>query len=364
MITRELDVALGERSYRISIGCGLLDDAATLHGAIGGRQVLLLSNTTVAPLYAARIEATLQGLKWATHLLDDGERHKTIESATRVWQALAELGAQRNATLIALGGGVIGDLGGFAAACWMRGIDFVQVPTTLLAMVDSSVGGKTGVNLPQGKNLVGAFWQPRLVLADIATLRTLPEREYRAGLAEVVKYGAIGDARFFAWLEDHADALTARDEAVIADAVLHSCRHKAGVVARDERENGERALLNFGHTYGHALETIGDYRQWLHGEAVAIGMALAARLSAALGIADRTDADRLEALLQRLGLPTQRPENADPQRIVALMRLDKKALSDRLRLILWRGIGRAEVVDGVDAAAIVASLQGTKAGNS
>ena len=356
MTVHELDVALSERSYRIRIGAGLLDDAASLRAAIGGRQALLLSNTTVAPLYAARVEAALDGLRWQRLLLDDGERFKTVESAARVWQALAELGAQRNATLIALGGGVIGDMGGFAAACWMRGIDFVQLPTTLLAMVDSSVGGKTGVNLPQGKNLVGAFWQPRLVLADIDTLTTLPEREYRAGLAEVVKYGAIGDPDFFAWLEKHVDALTARDTDVIAEAVLRSCRHKAGVVARDERETGERALLNFGHTYGHALETIGDYRQWLHGEAVAIGMVLAAQLSAALGLADRTDAERLQMLLTRLGLPTARPDNADPDRVVALMRLDKKSLSDRLRLILWRGIGRAEIVDGVDAEAITASL--------
>lgn len=356
MSAHELDVALGERAYRIRIGPGLLDQPELLRAAIGGRQALLLSNTTVAPLYAAKLEAALEGLRWSTLLLEDGERHKSIDSASRVWQALAELGAQRNATLIALGGGVIGDLGGFAAACWMRGIDFVQLPTTLLAMVDSSVGGKTGVNLPQGKNLVGAFWQPRLVLADICTLRTLPEREYRAGLAEVVKYGAIGDLVFFEWLEAHADGLNARDETLIAEAVARSCAHKAGVVMRDERETGERALLNFGHTYGHALETIGEYRQWLHGEAVAIGMLMAAQLSAALGLADRSDAERLGLLLTRLGLPTTRPDNADPERVVALMRLDKKSLSDRLRLILWRGIGRAEIVDGVDAAAIVASL--------
>ncbi|MBK9655155.1 MAG: 3-dehydroquinate synthase [Rhodanobacteraceae bacterium] len=356
MGAHELDVALGERAYRIRIGPGLLDQPELLREAIGGRQALLLSNTTVAPLHAAKVEAALEGLRWGTLLLEDGERHKSIDSASRVWQALAELGAQRNATLIALGGGVIGDLGGFAAACWMRGIDFVQLPTTLLAMVDSSVGGKTGVNLPQGKNLVGAFWQPRLVLADISTLRTLPEREYRAGLAEVVKYGAIGDLAFFEWLEAHADGLSARDETLIAQAVLRSCQHKAGVVMRDERETGERALLNFGHTYGHALETIGEYRQWLHGEAVAIGMLMAAQLSAALGLADRSDAERLGLLLTRLGLPTTRPDNADPERVVALMRLDKKSLSDRLRLILWRGIGRAEIVDGVDEAAIVASL--------
>ena len=357
MSVRELSVALAERSYAIRIGSGLLDDPEHLRAAIGGRQVLLLSNTTIAPLYAQKVEAALDGLRWSKLLLPDGERHKTIDSAQRVWQALAELGAQRNATLIALGGGVIGDLGGFAASCWMRGIDFVQIPTTLLAMVDSSVGGKTGVNLAQGKNLVGAFWQPRLVLADIATLRTLPDREFCAGMAEVVKYGALGDADFLSWLETHAEALRLRDETLIAEAVFRSCQHKAAIVARDERESGERALLNLGHTFGHALETIGNYQTLLHGEAISIGMVMAARLSARLGMADPSDSERLEALLSRLGLPTTRPPEAAPERMLELMRLDKKTLSDRLRLILWRGIGRAEIVDGVDAARIEASLR-------
>jgi 3-dehydroquinate synthase len=356
MNVRSLDVLLGDRSYPIHIGTGLLEDAAGLRAAIGGRQVLLLSNTTVAPLYAARVESALSGLTTRTLLLEDGEQYKTVESAQRVWQALAGLGAQRNACLVALGGGVIGDLGGFAAACWMRGIDFVQLPTTLLAMVDSAVGGKTAVNLAHGKNLVGAFWQPRAVFADTGTLATLGERQYRAGLAEVVKYGAIVDPEFFAWLETHAQALLERDSEVVAEAILRSCRHKAAIVARDERETGDRALLNFGHTYGHALETIGEYRSLLHGEGVAIGMHLAARLSAALGLASIDDAQRLERLLQTLGLPTQRPPEAAAAHIVQLMRLDKKALSDRLRLILWRGIGQALIVDDVDAAAIAANL--------
>ncbi|GMU42092.1 MAG: 3-dehydroquinate synthase [Xanthomonadales bacterium PRO6] len=355
-MSAELEVPLGERGYRVRIGQGLLADPDPLRAAIRGRQVLLLSNTTVAPLYAARVETALTGMQLRTVLLEDGERHKTVESAARIWQALAELGAQRNATLLALGGGVIGDLGGFAAACWMRGIDFIQLPTTLLAMVDSSVGGKTGVNLPQGKNLVGAFWQPRLVLADIDTLATLPAREYRAGLAEVVKYGAIFDAAFFDWLERHADALSARAPETLAQAVLRSCRHKTAVVVRDERENGERALLNFGHTFGHALETLGDYSLLLHGEAVAIGMCMAAQLSAELGLAPTADGARLRELLRALGLPTTRPSPVAPRRMVELMRLDKKTLSDRLRLILWRGIGRAEIFDGIDAEAVVASL--------
>lgn len=355
-MTASLSVALADRSYPIHIGADLLQQAPLLRGAIRGRQVLLLSNETVAPLYAAPVEAALDGLRVASLLLPDGESYKTVESATRVWTALAELGAQRNACLIALGGGVIGDLGGFAAACWMRGIDFIQVPTTLLAMVDSSVGGKTAVNVPQGKNLIGAFWQPRLVLADIRTLATLPEREYRAGLAEVVKYAAIVDAPFFQWLETQAAALLAREDAVVTEAVLRSCTHKAAIVARDEREQGERAWLNFGHTYGHALETLGQYRTLLHGEAVAIGMMMAAHLSATLGLASHADSERLRKLLSLLGLPIGRPPSASPERIVELMRLDKKTLSDRLRLILWRGIGRAEIVDGVDAEAILGAL--------
>ncbi|MBA8884519.1 3-dehydroquinate synthase [Dokdonella fugitiva] len=346
-----LDVALGERAYPIHVGPGLLADTARWREAIRGRHVLVVSNETVAPLYLARVEAGLRGHVHASLVLPDGEAHKTLATCARVFDALAALGANRDATILALGGGVIGDLAGFAAACWMRGIDFVQMPTTLLAMVDSSVGGKTGVNLPAGKNLVGAFHQPRAVIADTSTLATLPEREYRAGLAEVVKYGAIGDAAFFAWLERHADALNARDDAALAEAIAASCRHKAGVVARDEHEQGERALLNFGHTFGHALETATGYGNLLHGEAVAIGMVLAARLSAERGHASHDDACRLARLLAAFGLPTAAPA-ADPERLLALMQLDKKNLGGRLRLILWHGIGAAAIVPDVDAAAI------------
>lgn len=358
MPIHELTVALGERSYPIRIGTGLLADAAALRAGIRGRQVLLLSNRTVAPLYADLVEAALSDLRWQRLELDDGEQFKTLASAQRIWEALAEMGAQRDACLMALGGGVIGDLGGYAAAGWMRGIDFVQLPTTLLAMVDSSVGGKTGVNLPQGKNLVGAFWQPRAVHADISTLTTLPEREYLSGLAEVVKYAAIADLGFFVWLEQQAGALRDREPVALAEAVLRSCQHKAAIVARDEREQGERALLNFGHTYAHALETLGEYKDLLHGEAVAVGMVLAATLSAQLGMSDAAASERLIRLLLRLGLPVSSAHTADAEAIVNLMRLDKKTLSDRLRLILWRGIGRAEVVDGVPEAAIVRALQG------
>ncbi|MFC4818733.1 3-dehydroquinate synthase [Dokdonella ginsengisoli] len=350
-----VEVALGARTYPIWIGAGLLGDPARWRTAIGGRHVLVVTNETIAPLYLQRVQAGLDGFTHSALVLPDGEAHKTLASGGVVFDALARLGASRDATLLALGGGVIGDLAGFAAACWMRGIDFVQMPTTLLAMVDSSVGGKTGVNLPAGKNLVGAFHQPRAVVADTATLATLPPREYRAGLAEVVKYGAIGDAAFFGWLEAHAGALNARDEAALVEAIATSCRHKAGVVARDEHEHGERALLNFGHTFGHALETATGYGHLLHGEAVAIGMVLAAQLSADLGLAPREDAARLERLLVALGLPVAPPPN-DPERLLALMRLDKKNLSGRLRLILWRGIGRAGIVPDVDEDAIRRSL--------
>ena len=348
---RRLDVALGERRYPIWIGDGLLGDAARWRAAIRGRHVLVVSNATVAPLYLARVQAGLDGLEHAALVLPDGEAHKTLAHTAEVFAALAKLGASRDATLLALGGGVIGDLAGFAAACWMRGIDFVQMPTTLLAMVDSSVGGKTGVNLPEGKNLVGAFHQPRAVVADTATLATLPVREYRSGLAEVVKYGAIADAPFFDWLQAHADALAAREPEALAAAIETSCASKAAIVARDEHEHGERALLNFGHTFGHALETVAGYGTLLHGEAVAIGMLLAARLSAHLGLASEADCERLAALLAHLGLPTQAPA-LDADRLLAAMRLDKKNLGGRLRLILWRGIGRAQIADGIDEGAV------------
>ncbi|MEO9077812.1 MAG: 3-dehydroquinate synthase family protein, partial [Rhodanobacter sp.] len=250
----------------------------------------------------------------------------------------------------------------FSAACWMRGIDFIQMPTTLLAMVDSSVGGKTGVNLAVGKNLAGAFHQPRAVFADIDTLTTLPEREYRAGLAEVIKGAAIGDEAFFSWLEQHADALAARDLDAVLEAISRKVQYKAGVVARDETEQGERALLNFGHTFGHALETAGHYTTLLHGEGVAIGMLLAAQLAERLAMSGAADTTRLRKLLLKLGLPTTIPAQMDPQQLLELMRLDKKNSANQLRLILWRGVGRAEIVAGVDEARILATLDAAIAG--
>lgn len=356
MDVQTIEVALGARRYPVWIGRDLLGDAARWRACLRGRHALVVSNTTVAPLYLERVAQGLEGLRWSSFLLEDGEAHKSFGNVGRALEALATLGATRDACVIALGGGVVGDLAGFAAACWMRGIDFIQMPTTLLAMVDSSVGGKTGVNLPAGKNLAGAFHQPRAVVADIDTLATLPAREYRAGLAEVVKGASIGDAPFFAWLEAHADALAARETAALVEAIARKVRCKAGVVARDETEQGERALLNLGHTFGHALETAGHYTTLLHGEAVAIGMLLAARLSERLGMSAAADTARLHRLLERLGLPTAMPAGSDPAQLLGLMRLDKKNTAGTLRLILWRGLGQAEIVSGVAEQAVLATL--------
>ncbi|HEX7341509.1 MAG TPA: 3-dehydroquinate synthase [Rhodanobacteraceae bacterium] len=353
---QHLDVALGARTYPIHIGPGLLDDDARWRAAIRGRHVLIVSNATVAPLYLARIEAGLTDLHHASVILPDGEAYKTLHSFEVILDALAELGATRDACILALGGGVIGDMAGFAAATWMRGIDFVQMPTTLLAMVDSSVGGKTGVNHAAGKNLIGAFHQPRAVIADTSTLASLPEREYRAGLAEAIKHSALGDAGFFDNLETLAPALLARDAAALSELIAHSCRFKAGVVARDETEQGERALLNFGHTFGHALEAEAGYGTLLHGEAVAIGMCLAAKLSTKLGMADAADGERLSVLLAACGLLTALPADVNTDALIERMRMDKKNRADSLRLILWRGIGKAEIVDPVQATDIRAML--------
>ena len=358
MTTRSHEVAVaGDAPYTIHIGADLLGDGALLARSLRGRDVMLVSDRNVAPLYADRVAAALQAARPEAqvhrHVLPAGEAAKTLAHFAEVTTALAEARMRRDATLFALGGGVIGDLAGFAAACWMRGIDCVQLPTTLLAMVDSSVGGKTAVDLPQGKNLVGAFHPPRAVIADTAALRTLPPRELRAGLAEVVKYGALGDADFLDWLDGHADALLAMDDAALAEAIARSCAHKAAIVARDPFEHGERALLNLGHTFGHAIETEQGYDGLNHGEAVAVGMVLAAQLSEVLGLAPAADTARLRALLQRLGLPVALPSGLDPDRLLAHMRLDKKAQANGLRFIVWDGIGRARVLAGVPEAAVL-----------
>ncbi len=346
----------GEFRYDICIGPGLLGDSALLGHALRGRHALIVSDANVEPLYADQAEASLLAARPAMHVsrfvMPAGEQEKTLARFCECLDALAALGATRDATVVALGGGVVGDLAGFAAACWMRGIDVVQLPTTLLAMVDSSVGGKTAVDLPAGKNLVGAFHAPRVVIADTRTLRSLPPRELRAGLAEVVKYGAIFDADFLTWLEAHVDALLAGDDTVLAEAIARSCAYKADVVSRDPYEHGERALLNFGHTFGHAIEAeqgyAGNGRDALnHGEAVAVGMVLAARLSAVLGRAPAADTQRLQALLQRFGLPTVVPAGLQAEALLARMRLDKKADASGLRFVLWERAGLAKVMSGV-----------------
>ncbi|MFC5577380.1 3-dehydroquinate synthase [Lysobacter niabensis] len=367
---RSVEVA-GDAPYAITIGPGLLDpaqpgNAMRLAHVLRGRHALIVSDSHVAPLYADRVEALLRAAKpqmvLARWVMPAGEQEKTLARFGECLDALAALGATRDATVIALGGGVVGDLAGFAAACWMRGVDCLQLPTTLLSMVDSSVGGKTAVDLPQGKNLVGAFHPPRAVIADTTTLRTLPDRELRAGLAEVVKYGAIFDADFLDWLEAHAAALLARDDAAMAEAIARSCEFKADVVARDPYEHGHRALLNFGHTFGHAVEAeqgyAGSGRDALnHGEAVAVGMVLAARLSTTLGLASAGGATRLEALLDRFGLPTALPPGLDAGALIARMRLDKKANADGLRFVLWDGAGAARVIAGVAEDAVRAVLR-------
>lgn len=372
-VVTEIEVGLGDRRYPIRIGSKLLDDPAYWRDAIRGRHVLIVSDENVAPLYARRLRDALVALPpeasvaptpgaasgWLRidiSTLPAGETHKNLEAVAEIFDALARLGATRDACVVALGGGVVGDIAGFAAACWMRGIDFVQMPTTLLAMVDSSVGGKTGVDHAAGKNLIGAFHQPRAVIADLGTLATLPDRELRAGFAEVIKTACIGDAAFFAWLESNADSLLARDAAALTHAIAACCRFKAAVVARDEREAGERALLNFGHTFGHAIETESGYGILLHGEAVAIGILLAARLSARLCISDDADTQRLRALLEKFGLPIELPPRLRADALLDRMRLDKKSRAGTLRLILWRGIARAEIVEDVGEADIRSAL--------
>ena len=344
MTFRTLFVGLGERSYPIHIGDRLLDRPELLAPHLGGRRAVVVTNTTLAPLYAERLERTLAaaGATTGRIVIPDGEAHKTWPTLDTVFGRLLEMRADRKSVVVALGGGVVGDLAGFAAASYQRGIDFVQVPTTLLAQVDSSVGGKTGINHPLGKNMIGAFHQPLVVLADTGTLASLPDREYRSGLAEVVKYGAIHDAAFFAWLEDNLDALLARDAAALARAIHRSCEVKAEIVALDERESGPRALLNLGHTFGHAIETVQGYGEWLHGEAVAAGMAMAARFSVRLGRLDKADADRLEAFLHRAKLPTEPPRMPVNAWLEAMGR-DKKNESGRITLILLDALGRARI---------------------
>ncbi|THF62971.1 3-dehydroquinate synthase [Pseudothauera nasutitermitis] len=353
-----LDVALGERSYPIHIGRGLLDDPAPILARLKTPRVALVTNDRVGPLYLERVQHGLEraGVRCTAVVLPDGEAHKDWPTLNLVFDALLGARCERSTTLIALGGGVVGDMAGFAAATYQRGMPFMQMPTTLLSQVDSSVGGKTAINHPLGKNMIGAFYQPRLVIADTATLDTLPDRELKAGVAEVIKYGLIRDAAFFAWLEDNLERILARDPDVLAQAIERSCRNKAEVVAADETERGERALLNLGHTFGHAIETGLGYGEWLHGEAVAAGTVMAARLSRDLGWLGEGDLDRLVALFERAGLPVQGPK-LGAERYLELMAHDKKVEDGRLRLVLLDGIGASRVSDAAAPERIAAAIE-------
>jgi 3-dehydroquinate synthase len=335
-----LQVSLAERSYPILIGPDLLADRARMQAHLPAGDLLLVSNTTVAPLYAGQVRAALPERRIVDVRLPDGEQYKTLECMQQVLDVAVANRLGRDCTVVALGGGVVGDLAGFAAACYLRGVAFAQLPTTLLAQVDSSVGGKTGVNHPGGKNLIGAFHQPCVVLADTATLRTLPARELRAGLAEVVKYGLIFDLPFLEWIEANVERLLELDDEALAHAIHRSCELKADVVRRDERESGDRALLNLGHTFGHAIETATGYTQWLHGEAVAAGMVVAADMSARLGMLRAADVERVRGLLERIGLPVV-PPRFGARRAFEYMSVDKKVKAGRVRLVLLERLGAA-----------------------
>ena len=349
-----VSIDLAQRSYPILIGSGLIAQPQTYADLPEASQALIVTNATVAPLYLQSLRGALQGKYRQIQevVLPDGEQHKTWQTLNLIFDALLGHACDRKTVLFALGGGVVGDMTGFAAASFMRGVPFVQLPTTLLAQVDSSVGGKTGINHPLGKNMIGAFYQPQLVVCDLEVLRTLPERELSAGLAEVIKYGPIADLGFLDWIAAHLDALLARDPVALAHAVKRSCEIKAHVVAQDERESGLRAVLNFGHTFGHAIETGLGYGQWLHGEAVGCGMVMAAELSCRLGLIEPAFAQRLTALIGRAGLPVRGPQLAaedNAGRYLELMRLDKKSQAGEIRFVLIDGPGRATVRPAPDA---------------
>lgn len=352
-----LTVALGERSYPIHIGPGLLRQAELIVPHLPQPRVAVVTNTTVGPLYLKTLADALQaaGIEVIPITLPDGEQYKNWETLNQIFDALLTHRAERKTTLIALGGGVVGDLTGFAAACYQRGVPFIQVPTTLLAQVDSSVGGKTGINHPLGKNMIGAFYQPRVVLADTETLNTLPDRELSAGLAEVIKYGLIRDLPFLTWLEANMERLTARETEALTHAIYHSCRNKAEVVAADELESGQRALLNLGHTFGHAIEAGMGYGNWLHGEAVAAGTMLAAELSRRLGYLTDADVGRIAALFERARLPVRAPALGE-ETYLAYMGVDKKVEGGRLRFVLLKRLGEAFVTADVPADVLRATL--------
>lgn len=347
---KKIIVELGDRSYPIYAGNDLLSKTKLLAKHIRSKQVMVVSNTTIAPLYLEKLMDSLEGLvseglEVNSVILPDGEQYKTLDAVNEIITALLNKQYSRNCCLLALGGGVVGDITGFAAACYQRGVDFIQLPTTVLAQVDSSVGGKTGVNHAAGKNMIGAFHQPRAVIADTSVLETLNDREVSAGFAEVIKYGLIRDARFFDWLEDNIDKLINRDADALAYIIERSCNNKAEVVAADERESGIRAILNLGHTFGHAIETGLGYGKWLHGEAIALGMLMAADLSHRIGWVSEDVTERIKKMLLKLNLPVALPEDLDPEKMRELMSVDKKARDGMLFLILLKDIGEAVVTD-------------------
>lgn len=352
-----LQVSLGARSYPIHIGLQLSPQALLLPH-IAGQQVMIVTNTTVAPLYLTTYQACLEAadLNVAVCILPDGERYKNLDTLTLIYDALLSARFNRDCTVLALGGGVVGDMAGYAAASFQRGVDFIQVPTTLLSQVDSSVGGKTGVNHPLGKNMIGAFKQPKVVLADMAQLDSLPDRELSAGLAEIIKYALLGDADFLQWLELNMPKLLARDALLLAEAVYRSCAHKARIVAADEHERGDRALLNLGHTFGHAIESHMGYGEWLHGEAVAVGMLMAADLSMRLGWLSAADVMRVKQLLVAANLPVEVPTAMRRDDFLRLMKLDKKVLAGQLRLILLKQLGVAVIVQDVPEELLMQTL--------
>ncbi len=352
----QLTVDLGERSYPIYIGSGLLSKSGLIRQHVRGKQVMIVTNETVAPLYLDTVREVLGDLQVNTVVLPDGEAYKTLDVLNRIFDALLEHRHNRTTTLIALGGGVIGDMTGFAAASYQRGVDFIQIPTTLLSQVDSSVGGKTGVNHPLGKNMIGAFHQPQAVIADTDTLKTLPARELSAGMAEVIKYGLICDADFLQWQASNIAGLMRGDGGLLAEAIYRSCADKARVVSADEREGGVRAILNLGHTFGHAIESHQGYGNWLHGEAVASGMVMAADLSCRLGHISRDDVERITKLIADAGLPVTGPSDMTDDDYVSRMLVDKKVLDGKIRLVLLKNVGEAYITDDVPKAQLLATL--------
>ena len=357
---RKLTVDLAERSYDIHIGSRLLGNNKLIDQVLkNNQQVMIVTNTTVAPLYLEQTKQMFAAQQCETVILPDGEKYKTLDTLNIIFTALLEKRFERSCCLVALGGGVVGDITGFAAASYQRGVNFIQIPTTVLAQVDSSVGGKTGVNHPAGKNMIGAFYQPLTVIADTSTLQTLDDRQLSAGIAEIIKYGLIRDLAFLNWLEENMGKLLAKDEEALAYAVDISCQNKAAVVAEDELEGGVRATLNLGHTFGHAVESGMGYGVWLHGEAVAVGMMLAAKMSAKMGWLTEDDVTRVEELLVRSNLPTELPKELPADEIVDLMSVDKKVIGGKVRLVLLKELGKAVVTDDFEQEILLSTLART-----